>query len=176
MIKNREKLLTFAAIGIIVLLGCDRFVFTPLIKSWQDRADRIKTLTTKNAEGIQLLKVEKSIRDRWNMMRTNSLPQDVSEAESKVLKAVDRWAQTSRVSVASLKPQWKNGDDDYKTFECRADVTGNMQAVARFMYEMEIDPLALKIEEIELTTRDNDGKIMTLGARFTGLHLQEEKK
>jgi hypothetical protein len=104
-------------------------------------------------------------------MRTNTLPASVSAAENEVLKGFERWSQESRISISSIKPQWKQGGDDFMTLECRADAFGNIQALTRFLYELEKDPLALKVEAVEITTRDNDGQQLTLGLQVSGLQL-----
>jgi len=44
-----------------------------------------------------------------------------------VLRAFDRWSQDSRISISSIKPQWKQAADDYMTYECRADAFESMQ-------------------------------------------------
>jgi len=87
-------------------------------------------------------------------MRTNTLPIETSAAESLVLKAFDRWSQESRISITSIKPQWKHNADEYMTLECRVDAFGNLPTLTRFLYDVEKDPLALKIDALEITTRD----------------------
>jgi hypothetical protein len=57
------------------------------------------------------------------------------------------------------------------TLECRADAFGNMQALTRFLYDVEKDPLALKVEAVEITTRDNDGQELSLALQVSGLVL-----
>ena len=171
IIKNRQHvLLVVTAIAITLLVG-DKLVLSPLIRSWNERSARITSLTKAVNQGSLLLTREQSIRDRWGGMRTNTLPEDVSAAENEVLKAFDRWSQASRISIASIKPQWKHSSDDYVTLECRADAFGSMQALTQFLFDSESDPLALKVEAIEITTRDNDGQQLSLGLQVSGLLL-----
>ena len=99
---------------------------------------------------------------------------NVSAAENQVLKAFDRWSQDGRISISSIKPQWKRNSDDYMTLECRADAFGSIQALTRFLFEVEKDPLALKVEAIEITARDNDGQQLSLGLQVSGLLLNPQ--
>ena len=92
-------------------------------------------------------------------------------AENEVLKAFDRWSQESRISVSSIKPQWKRTSDDFMTLECRADAFGSVSAITRFLYEVEKDPLALKVEAVEISARDNTGQQLSLGVQLSGLML-----
>ena len=173
-IKNRQQLLAIVAATGVALLVVDRLVLTPLKDAWKGRAARIVELRKAVTQGAQLRDREKMIRDRWNSMNTNTLPENISAAENQVLRAFDRWSQESRISIASIKPQWKQADDDYMTYECRADAFGSLQAITRFLYEIEKDPMALKIESVEINARDNNGQQLSLGLQVSGLRLNSK--
>jgi len=173
-IKNRQHLLVIvAAAGAAILLG-DKLVLTPLTARWKERSRQITELTKRVNQGSLILAREQTIRDRWDQMRTNTLPEEVSAAENEVLRAFERWSQESRISISSIKPQWKRAGDDYMTLECRADAFGSIQALTRFLYEVEKDPLALRVEAVEITSRDNDGQQLGLGLQVSGLLLGVE--
>jgi hypothetical protein len=190
-INSREKLLLVASLTIVALLVGDRLVLTPLTGAWKSRRERIDLLTQKISTGQRLLTSEKNIQDRWQFIKTNALPASISESESRVLKAVDRWAQDSRISFTSIKPQWKQNAEDYTTLECRADAFGNIQSLASFLYALETshpianprgddkpaaEPLALKVEDVAITARDSEGQQLSLGVRFTALMLTNRIK
>ena len=118
---------------------------------------------------------EQTIRRRWDSMRTNTLPEEVSAAENEVLQAFERWSQDSHISISGIKPQWKQAGDDYVTLECHADAFGTMEALTRFLYQVEKDPLALKLESVEITAKDNDGQQLALGLQVSGLRLSAQE-
>lgn len=170
-INNRQQLLSIAAIVVVALWAGDKLVLSPLLQSWKQRATSITELTKSVRQGSLLVDRERSIRNRWDSMQTNTLPNETSVAENHVLKAFERWSQDSRISITSIKPQWKRTADDYMTLECRADAFGSIQAITRFLYDVEKDPLALKVEAVEITTRDNDGQQLSLALQVSGLLL-----
>jgi hypothetical protein len=170
-IKNRQQLLTILAIAGIGLLGLDKLVLSPLMASWDTRTKQIADLKKNIIVGQGLVDQEQSIRRRWESMRTNTLPSNVSQAEAQMFRAFDRWSQDSRITIASIKPQWKRLNDEYMTYECRADAMGSMSAITRFLYQVERDPLAVKVEAVELTSRDNNGQVLNLGLQISGLLL-----
>lgn len=174
-IKNREKLLAIAAVAAVALLAGDRLVISPLARTWQERSSRIAELRKSLEQGSVLLERERTIRQRWEGMRTNTLPGNVSAAENTVLKAFDRWSQDSRISITALKPQWKRTDEDYLTLDCRVDGFGSIQTVTRFLYEIEKDPLALKVDLVEIAARDNDGQQLALTLQVSGLLLDPQE-
>ena len=170
-IKNRQKLfVVLAAVGVAFLLG-DKIIVTPLTAGWQDRSKQIAVLTKQVNQGSLLVSRDSVIRERWDHMRTNTLPVDVSFAENDVLTAFERWSKLSGMSISSIKPQWKQAGEDFMTLECRADAFGSIQAVTRFLYEVEKDPLALRVEAVEITARDNDGQQLAIGLQVSGLQL-----
>jgi hypothetical protein len=170
-IKNRQQMLAIAAIAGIALLASDRLLISPLTKRWKERSTRIADLKKSVTQGAQLLERERVIQARWDSMRTNTLPDNASAAENEMLKAFERWSQESRISISSIKPQWKRIGEDSVTLEYRADALGSMPALTRFLYEVEKDPLAIKVEGVEITSRDNDGQQLSLGLQVSGLLL-----
>ncbi len=170
-IKNRQKMLVIAAaLGVGFLLG-DKLVITPLTEGWQARSKQIAELTKQVNQGSLLVSRDAVIRERWDHMRTNTLPADVSFAENDVLTAFERWSKASGISISSIKPQWKQAGEDFVTLECRADGFGNIGAVTRFLHEVEKDPLALRVEAVEISSRDNDGQQLAIGLQVSGLQL-----
>ena len=57
------------------------------------------------------------------------------------------------------------------TLECRIDAVGSMSTLTRFLYEVEKDPLALKVDSMDITARDNDGQQLALALQISGLLL-----
>jgi hypothetical protein len=170
-LKNRQQLLVVVAAAAIALFTTDKLVLTPLSKSWKARSTQIAELRKKVAAGQSLVQRERSLRDRWEQMRANTLPNNASQAEQKVLKAFDSWARQSQVSLLSISPQWKHDGDDFMTLECRVEAAGTLNTVTRFLYELEKDPMALRLQAVELSSRDNDGQQLALGLQVSGLVL-----
>jgi hypothetical protein len=173
-IDDRQKFLAIAAASAVALLAGDRLVLTPLIGLWHDHTVRLAELHDSITRGTSLLPREQAIRDRWAKLQKSTLPQDGSAAESKVLTAVDDWARNSGVGPISIRPQWKQSDN-YKTLECRVDATGDLDTLVRFLEAMEHDPMALRVEDLEISARDDGGQQLSLAVRFTALVLTGEQ-
>jgi Tfp pilus assembly protein PilO len=175
-LNKRQQLLAILAIVAVSLFVADKLVFTPLTNSWKARSERIARLKKEVAEGTETLKHEASWRERWGQMRTNTLADKKPEAESQMLKAFERWSQDGGVSVSSIRPQWKEAQDDYKTLECRADVAGSLPDIARFLFQIERDPLGVKVDSMELSSRDMQGSQLALVIQVSGLLLNPPKQ
>jgi len=168
-IKNRQQVLAIVAGIVVALFIADKVIIDPLINSWRQRTKQIAELRKKVDDGRSLVRREASLRSRWEQMRTNTLPNNSSLAEQQVLKAVDRWCQDSRITPTSISSQWKHDGEDYMTVEYRVEASGNLSAVARFLYEVEKDPMALRIQGAEISSHDNNGQQLSLGLQISGL-------
>jgi hypothetical protein len=175
-IKNRQQLLLIVAGAVIGLLLADKLVFTPLTKAWKARSARIADLRKKVDDGGKLIQRATALESRWAMMRTNALPNNNSIAEQQVLNAFDKWSQDARISVNSITPQWRRDRDDLVTLQCRVDAAGSVGTLARFLFNVERDPMALKIEAVEIAARDKDGQNVSLGLQISGLVLNGEEQ
>ena len=175
-IKNRPQALAIGAIAVVVLFAADKLLVAPLTASWKTRAQKVADLQKKVTDGKHLLDREQSIRGHWDQMRTNTLPNNNSLAEQQLLKAIDQWSQGSRLSVNAITPQWKRENDDYTTLECRVDALGNVDTIRSFLYDIEKDPLGLKLDAVEITARDKEGRQLALGLQLNGLVLTLPEK
>lgn len=172
-LKQRERLLVLTALLCLMALLGDRWVLSPLLRGWEARSARILQLRSMLDEGRSLLVREEVLLDRWNQMKRRSLPAEVSAAENEVLKSVSRWLEESRLSMTSLTPRRTEVEEDFKRLEFRATGQGDLASITRFLYELESDPLPLRLEEIEMTARDDLGETLSVGVRFSGLLLLE---
>lgn len=170
-IKNRQQMLGLLAIAAVALFVGDKLLVSPLTNAWKVRARRIADLRKQVTEGKLLLQREASIRSRWGQMRSNTLPNNTSAAEQQLFKAIDAWAQESRVAIAAITPQWKREEDDFMTYQCRVEAAGNLGALSRFLYNLEKDPMALKLDSVELAAHDKEGQQITLAVQINGLVL-----
>jgi len=171
--ENRQKTLIIIAAAAVGLWFADTLVFEPMGKWWSSRQQQIIDLRKQVADGDSEIKREAITRSHWDNMRTNTLPNDSALAEREIISAFDRWSRDSGVEITGLLPQWKNDTDDYQTLNCRVEATGNILTLSKFIYDVESGPMALKLESMELGTRDNSSAQMTLGLQISGLALTQ---
>jgi Tfp pilus assembly protein PilO len=169
-IANRQQLLLIVAGTAAVLLVADRVALGPLLDLWKSRAKQITELRKQLTQGTALLQRDQAIRSRWDFMQHNTLPIDPPMAEQQLLRSFDQWARSSRANITLITPQWKH-EDEYMTLECRVDAAGDMETLSRFLYDIERDPMALKLDSVELSAHDEAGRQMTIAVQINGLVL-----
>lgn len=170
-INNRQQLLMVVAIGVVALFAADKLLFTPLTQFWKNRSKTIADLQQRVTRGKNLVDRERALRATWQGMRTNTLPTDESVAEEQLLKAFRKWERDSRVTITSISPQSKHDSDEYSTIQCRIEASGTIDNMNRFLYDLEKDPMALKLDLVELSSHDTEGQQLLLGLQVSGLIL-----
>lgn len=170
-LKNRQHLLALVAGAVIALFLGDKLVLTPMLKSWQARAASLEQLQKNVRNGEALLERAASLETRWTQMRTNTIAADASAAESQIQRALERWSRASGVNASSFRSQWKRPSESHAVLEFRLDAAGNLEGLTRFLYEIEADPLGVKVDRVDLSTRDNDGRQLNLALTLSGLQL-----
>jgi Tfp pilus assembly protein PilO len=104
-------------------------------------------------------------------MRTNTLPANGSLAEQQLLKSIDRWASQTGTEITDILPQWKSDADEYVTLNCRVEAGGNLSSLMQFLYEVKRSPMALKMDSVQINSRDATGQQMTMSLQISGLVL-----
>lgn len=170
--NNRQQLLVIVAAVVVGLFFVDSFIVTPLTEGWKERSREIVGLKESIATGESLIDRETMTRNRWSAMQRNALPANASDAEEATLEAFNQWSKDTRVSISSIKPQWKRGEnEDYSILECRVDASGDLASLTRFIYEVEKSTLALRVDAVEIAARDDEGRQLALGLLVSGLRL-----
>jgi Tfp pilus assembly protein PilO len=175
-IENRQQFLVVLTIAVAALFVGERLIYEPLANVWTARSQKIAALRKQVDDGKQLLKREQTIRSRWDQMRTNTLPADTSLAEQQVLKAFDNWSQDSSASITSITPQWNSDATNCLTVDLRVEASGDLGTLTQFLYDIEKGPMALKLESVDLSARDDTGQQLTLGLQISGLALTSQTK
>lgn len=172
-IENRQQILAAGAIAVVALLLLDRIVITPMLDGWKTRAADIARLEGDIRKGRELIDRGDQLRGKWSNMKTNTLTED--SAEQKLLEAFQRWSDEARISVSSLQPS-KRIEEDHISEECRASLSGSIASLTRFLYAMEKDSMGVKVESLEITSRDDNGRTLSVGLTVSGLILTEAQE
>ncbi len=169
---NRQRLLlVLAGVGLLLLVG-DSLVLTPLAGAWQSRSAELARLQKNVTEGRGIIERADRTQKLWAEMQAQALPKDPAKAEQDLITAFDRWGRAAGIELGAIKPQWKRGAAPrYSQLECRVDATGSLASLSRFLYEVEKSPLALRIDAVEFTARDDQGQRLSLGLLVSGLRF-----
>jgi len=160
---SRQRLLSIAAVTCLALLVADRTILQPLIRSYRERAERIHVLQTELARAQHLIGQAEAWEARLREFGARALPGDASTAESIVITAVRRWASATRLNLTATRPRWTDDEDGTaQVFELRITAGGNLEAVARFLYEVETSPMPLRVTNLAIASTSANPRYLTL--------------
>ncbi|HLB73983.1 MAG TPA: hypothetical protein VJJ98_08185, partial [Sedimentisphaerales bacterium] len=142
MLSKRERLIGIVTVLIVVALVGDRFILTPAVNRLGDLKDRKQALLAEINEAQNLFERRRLMEKRWRQLLGDGL-KDESQAESRLLHAVDDWAQQTRFTLTSVKPERlltvKSGLKEM-TFTIAG--TGSLEATGEFLWQVETAALA----------------------------------
>jgi len=152
---------------VIAAFAGDHFIVEPLIANWKARSAEIADLRQKISQGEALIEHKDALREHWSDMRRRSLPTDGAKAEIEMQTAVGNWTKAASVVVSDIKPRWTENDETGGQLEVRLSASGKLPDLARFLYELEHDPISIRLDDVEIRARDDKGKELLLETRFT---------
>ncbi len=171
--KNREKLLL---IGVAICVGMYlivTLVIDPLVDSWHSRTEEIAKLNKQIADGLRVIRYQDETRDKWDFMRGNALSKDQTAAEGQMFGEFHKWVESAGVAPGSFRPQIQESDSNYTTIDCRSDVSGSPESVRDFLRNMSRDSMSDKVQSFELSTKDDNGRQLSLGLNTSGLIIAD---
>lgn len=174
--EKRQKLLTIGAIVAVVLMAGDFMVLTPLANAWKARSKRIEDLRAKVTKGQLTLDRETSTRARWDKFKRRGLTADRAGSESDVLKMVSDWSSRSRFNLTAIRPSWRDDEKDHVRLLCRVAGDGSVESIARFLFQLDAEDTAIRVETIELTARDKEGRKLGVDLEFSALQIIEDEE
>jgi hypothetical protein len=171
-LPDRQRWLVIGVGTIVALFILDKVMFTPLTDMWKEHSKDIVRLQKSVTDGRSTIARAERIEREWADMQTNSLAKDSAQAEQDVYSAILNWATANRIDVSSYRAQWMKGKTDkYSLYECRIDANGTLPAFTKFLFDLERSPIALRVDSLELSSRDDSGSKLTLGLVVSGLRF-----
>lgn len=176
MPSNRGKRLIMVVVMICVgLLIVDKLILGAVVAGWKSRAQRIGDLEKKLQDGERLITHNKADYEKqWAYMLKNSLPPERSDAEQLIYNAMGQWSKFG-LTVTSQRPQWITDRDNNTRIEFRVVATGSMESIARFLYNVERDSRGLRVQDVEISSKDETGKNLSMSVLLTGVVLRGAK-
>lgn len=174
-LSKRERIIVLVTLLAVGALAADRFVRAPIANGLRElRAERQKSLA-QVTRAKNLLQQKQQIEQKKALL-PEGLRSD-TEAESRVAKALDKWAEDARLMLTSVKPdRMASGDKGLKEILFVIAGKGSLDAVAWFLYQVETSDLPIKVKHIQLGSTSEAGDNMSLELRISTLYLAADDK
>lgn len=169
-LSRRETLIAVVAVLAVALLVADRYVITPMMESGADLEDQRRQLMGEMMNARRLFERQRLMARRWQEMKTGGLASEPADAEGRILQAVRNWAEEAGLGLSSVKPERGEGKAGVGEITVVAAGTGNMRAVARFLWHTETTALPLRVRELQLGARTEGQDDLSLQLKLSTLY------
>jgi hypothetical protein len=174
MLSKRERIIGIAAVVILAALVGDRFILTPAVNRLGDLGDQKQRLLAEINEARNLLERRRLMEKKWQQLLGDGLKNE-SEAESRLLHALDDWAQQSRLTLRSVKPErLSEVKSGLKEMTFTIAGTGSLKATGEFLWQVETAALPVRIKDIQLGSANETGNNMSLQLLLSALYVGDQ--
>lgn len=176
VLSKRERYIFVAAVIVVTVFIADRYVVTPTLAKLADVKAQRQNLLGQIDQARSLFKRRTLMEQRWQEMITGGLENDVSRTESKVLHALRQWSQDCRLVLSSVKPERMSAEGDLQEITFLVAGIGPMSAVGQFLWQIEDATLPIRIKDLQLGSRDEQGNDMSLQLRLSAIYVSTKQK
>ena len=170
ILSKRERFIIAATLIVVAAAVLYLYVLTPLDDSRKALEGRKEGLLNELERARTLLARNREIEPKWKQMTATGLKRDPTEAESLILHAVQDWAREAGLKLASLKPERLLEKKSLQEIAFKATGTGSMNAVTKFLWQLETAKVPVRVRELQLGTRKEGTDDLTLQLRLSTLY------
>jgi Tfp pilus assembly protein PilO len=170
MLSKRERSIAILAGAVVLLLGLDTYVLSPLLASRDQLALQRETLRRELNEARHVMIRSRAANHRWKELRAAGLVADPSTTESGLLNAMRGWSQEAGLPLSSIRPDRVSASQGLNELTFQATANGSMQAIADFLYHVETaGGLPVRVHELQIASRAEGSDDLTLQLRISTL-------
>lgn len=169
-LSKREMTILWATLIVVGLLLTDRMVISPLLAYRQTLAMEVDNLTDQLAHNRRLIRQGVKEQKRWKKMMSAGLPSTASQAESRTLAAINQWTKDTGLELVAVKPEYQRSDENLVPVVFSISATGNMQSIAKFIWQVETDAMPVCIDGMQVSKRTKSQNGLSLQLDLSSLY------
>ena len=174
ILSRRERYIVIGTVAVVGLLALDRLFLTPLIERRQLLDAQMRQASEEMTRANGLFTNRTRVNRKWNEMSATSLKADGSNAESQIIRSVGDWALEAGLNLSSVKPERAEKEKQFMKITFRANATGNMAAISRFMWRLQTSKVPIRVTDLSITTRRDGFDDLSLDLGVSTLYLPPE--
>jgi len=174
ILSRRERYIVIGTVAVVGLLALDRLFLTPLIEKRQFIDERMRQASEEMTRADGLFTNRTRVNRKWNEMSATTLKIDGSNAESQIIRSVGDWALEAGLNLSSVKPERAEKEKQFMKITFRANATGNMAAISKFMWRLQTSKVPIRVTDLSITTRRDGIDDLSLDLGISTLYLPPE--
>ena len=173
VLSKRERTIAVITVAILLLFVADRYVWAPVMDARERVRLEKQELLVEMQQADRMFRRQSKLSRQWKDMREGGLGSNASEMESRVLNAVREWSAACGLPLTNIKPDRGKTTGDMGEILFNLALTGGMESVGRFLWQVENSSLPIRIQEFQLGSRSEDGSDMSLQLKLSALYLAD---
>lgn len=174
-LSKRERIIVLTTAIVVGALMIDKLIWSPLTNRLEELQGQRQQSRTQVNKAKALLQRQQQMERKYQTMLVEGLRSD-AEAESRVAKALEKWAEDARLGLTSVKPDRMAGDKGLKEIVFVVAGKGSLDSVAWFLYQVETSELPLKVKYMQLGSTSESGDNMSMELRLSTLYVAAGEK
>ena len=160
-LSQKEKIGLFASAILVSLVILDRLILTPINDRIQQINREIKIGEKQLVMGLRNLNQKEFVSSEYKKYESY-LKNSGSDEEktTAILSEIEILAKKSSVSLIDIKPQQNQNIDSYKEYAIEVETESSMDALLRFLHELNASSQLLRAEKIRLNLKDKDSSVV----------------
>ncbi len=174
MMKRRERNLAIAAGVVLGLLVLDQYVLSPMWRAREAQMTLRDKLTLEWEQGQRLMAQSRQADRLVRLMRSEGgLGTEVSATESRLIEAMQSWAQESRLQLVSIRPERATVNQGLRELSFAAAGEGNLRSMMLFLHRLESAKLAVRVRELQISARTEGSDDLSISLRISSIWEEE---
>lgn len=175
-LNKREKILVAAVGSLLLLFMFKLLIFDPLrqrLSSVKDEIGQAQLSIRKYAEIVErkddILQAQKQV-ERYLSLKGND-----EENMGAVLTKIESEARKSKLSILDMNPQTQvtagKSTSSTRVYAVQLRAEADIEGIFDFIYNLENADILFKVDKLDLSIKDEGGKIIKMEARILGISL-----
>ena len=173
VLSKRERIILIVTMVVVGGLVGDKVILGPVTSRLDEMKAQRDILVAEVVEARSLFERQRLLTPRYKTMLADGFRND-TEAESRVLRALREWSDSSGVMLNSVKPERVASDQGLREMVFVVAGNGPLRSVAQFLWQIETAPLPMKIKTMELGLASEGVDSMSLQLRLSVLYLSDQ--
>jgi len=173
-LSSRERMITIIVLAACAVFVIDRVAIEPYFDQRQSLKMQLKASQQKLDQADNIFNREKHLRQTLVEL-SGSIKSDPSSAEAQLLQVLHDWEQQSAVTNPSFQRIHAGEEHGYTNLTYHISASGNMAAVALLLYQIESAKIPLKVDDVQVSPRHDNGEELTIQVNVSTLSRPEKE-
>jgi Tfp pilus assembly protein PilO len=170
--SSKEKIGLLIAGSFMSFALLDRLMISPINSKLKQINQDIKISEKQLAMELRNVSQKETVTAQYQKYVRHPQPNGPDEEKmTAMLSAVEDLARESGTLLLDIKPQPPKPANVYKEYNITLEAEGEMEALVKFLYQINNSPQLLRVETLRLNLKDKDSKTVKASVLISKISL-----